>query len=199
MKVGILVFPGAEVLDFAGPFEVFSVATRVWRRDRDPSGTPFEVFLVAATRNVVTARHGFEVVPHYIFANHPAMDILLVPGGVIDEPRNNPETIEWIRTNAPGVQVIASVCTGAFLLAQAGLLDGLRATTHWEDIADLRREFPNVTIVEDGIWIDEGRVVTSAGISAGIDMCLHLVSRLQDEELAHTTARQMAYDWRHRG
>jgi transcriptional regulator GlxA family with amidase domain len=119
-----------------------------------------------------------------------------VPGGIVDQPRGSPRTLDWIRRTAATAELVTSVCTGAFLLAEAGLLDGLRATTHWEDAADLRREFPAVDVVDDQFWVDRGRVVTSAGIAAGIDMCLHLVARLQDEDFARTAARQMVYDWR---
>lgn len=196
MNVGILVFPDVEVLDFTGPFEVFSVATRVCRRDRGPQAAPFEAFFVAETADLVRARYGFQVKPHYGFDDCPRVDLLLVPGGVVDQPRSSARTLDWIKRTAATADLVASVCTGAFLLAQAGLLDGLRATTHWEDVEALRQEFPAVEVIGDQVWVDEGRVVTSAGIAAGIDMCLHLVARLQDEDLARTAARQMVYDWR---
>jgi transcriptional regulator GlxA family with amidase domain len=196
MNVGILLFPDVEILDFAGPFEVFSVATRVFKRDRDPRRAPFEVFLVAQTSDLVAARYGVQVKPHYGFDEHPHIDLLLVPGGIVDQPRRNPQTIDWIRRTAAKAELVTSVCTGAFLLAQAGLLDGLHAATHWEDVGALRQEFPAVKVKDDQVWVDEGRVVTSAGIAAGIDMCLHLVGRLEDEELARAAARQMVYDWR---
>ena len=102
----------------------------------------------------------------------------------------------WIAREAPKTTLTASVCTGAFLLAKAGLLDGRRVTTHWEDVGDLRRLFPSLRVEEGPQWIDEGRIVTSAGISAGLDMSLHLVSRLASVELAERTARQMDYAWR---
>jgi transcriptional regulator GlxA family with amidase domain len=106
-----------------------------------------------------------------------------------------PEVMAWLQRVAPATSVTASVCTGAFLLAQAGLLQGKRATTHWEDVAGLRRLFPEVEVVEERRWVDLGSIVTSAGISAGIDMSLHLVARLAGDELARQTARQMQYDW----
>ncbi len=196
MNVGILVFPDVEILDFTGPFEVFSVTTRVSQCDRDPEVAPYKAFFVAETTDIVSARYGFQVKPHYSFSKHPHVDLLLVPGGIMDQPRGSPETVRWIQRTAATADLVTSVCTGAFLLAQAGLLDGLRATTHWEDVAALRQEFPAVRVMDDQVWVDEGRVVTSAGIAAGIDMCLHLVARLQDEELARTAARQMVYTWR---
>ena len=105
--------------------------------------------------------------------------------------------VAWIRAQAARVQITASVCTGAFLLAQAGCLDGLEGTTHWEDLAALRAQFPAVRVVDGVRWVDQGAVLTSAGISAGIDMSLHLVQRLHSRELALRTARQMDFDWTH--
>jgi transcriptional regulator GlxA family with amidase domain len=197
VNVGILIFPDAEVLDFTGPFEVFSVTARVAQRDRDNNDAFFKAFFVAETSDVVSARYGFLVKPHYSFRDHPKIDLLLIPGGIVEQPRSSAKTIEWIKRNAGSAQLVTSVCTGAFLLAQAGLLDGLRAATHWEDTGDLRREFPAVDVVENQAWVDQGKVVTSAGISAGIDMSLQLVARLHDEELARTAARQMVYHWHH--
>jgi transcriptional regulator GlxA family with amidase domain len=135
------------------------------------------------------------VVPQYSFDNHPPIDLLVIPGGIMDKPRASSKTVEWVKRSAGSAQLVTSVCTGAFLLAQAGLVDGLKVTTHWDDIADLRAEFPALDVAENLAWVDQGRVVTSAGISAGIDMCLHMVARVHDEELACTTARQMAYHW----
>ncbi|MDB6046157.1 MAG: thiamine biosynthesis protein ThiJ [Gammaproteobacteria bacterium] len=195
MNIGILIFPGVEILDFTGPFEAFSVATRVAQRDRKIQEVLFRAFFVAETSDVVSARYDLLVTPHYGFDDHPPIELLLIPGGIVDQPRSSPKTIEWIKRNAESAQLVTSVCTGAFLLAQAGILGGLKATTHWEDIADLRSEFPSVEVVDDQAWIDQGRVVTSAGIAAGIDMSLHLISRLQGHGLARATARQMVYHW----
>ncbi len=147
MNVGILIYPEVEVLDFTGPFEVFSVASRVARRDRRPLAHPFDAFFVAETLDLVHARYDFQVKPHYCFDAHPQIDILLVPGGVVDQPRGSNKTMAWIKKNAASANLVTSVCTGAFLLAETVLLDGLLATTHWEDIADLRLEFPSITVV----------------------------------------------------
>jgi transcriptional regulator GlxA family with amidase domain len=136
------------------------------------------------------------VQPDYVFAEHPPIGVLLVPGGVVTAERRRPEVTAWIDSTARQATLAASVCTGAFLLAQAGLLDGRTATTHWEDIDDLRAMFPAVQVVGERRWVDQGPVVTSAGISAGIDMSLHLVERLAGRELALRTARQMDFDWR---
>jgi transcriptional regulator GlxA family with amidase domain len=194
--VGIYLFDGVEVLDFAGPFEVFSTAARLHGHQEPPSPPPFVVATVAQGAGPVVARGGLRLQPSFGLLDHPRLDVVIVPGGVVDGELARLDAAEWLRRVAPGARITASVCTGAFLLAQAGLLDGLQATTHWEDLAELRRLFPTVHVVEGERWVDQGPIVTSAGISAGIDMSLHLVARLAGEELARLTARQMQYDWR---
>jgi transcriptional regulator GlxA family with amidase domain len=198
-SVAIFVFPDAEVLDFAGPYEVFTTAARVLRK-MDPSApAPFAVFTVAREMGTVRARAGLVVTPDYTFADHPPIDLLIIPGGVVTTQLQMPEVAEWIRRTAAMATLTASVCTGAFLLAQAGLLQGKSATTHWADVDELREMFPSVTVLENRRWVDEGAIVTSAGISAGIDMSLHLVERLAGRELALGTARQMEFDWHEDG
>ncbi|MFC6750651.1 DJ-1/PfpI family protein [Deinococcus aquaticus] len=125
--------------------------------------------------------------------------MLIVPGGVMDVPLADPRVQDWVRAQATRVEVLASICTGAFLLARAGLLDGRRVTTHWEDQADLAATFPALMVVPDVAWVDTGAVVTSGGISAGIDMTLHLVERLHSRALAERTARQMEFRWTGQG
>lgn len=196
LALGIYVFDEVEVLDFAGPFEVFSTATRVARRLEPSAPPPFTVTLVADTPRAVRARGGLRVACSASFADHPPFDVLVVPGGEVSRELERPEVTAWIQRVAAGASLTASVCTGAFLLARAGLLDGRRVTTHWEDIEDLRRDFPALRVEAGMPWIDEGPIVTSAGISAGLDMSLHLVSRLAGEALAERTARQMDYAWR---
>lgn len=204
LTVGIFVFDDIEVLDLGGPFEVFSTATRMQARDNGNAGGgssggtgdgPFRVVTVAERRRPIRARGGLEVVPQHDFTDHPKIDLLVVPGGVVDGELAKDSVAGWIAGVAAGAQLIAAVCTGSFLLARAGLLEGVRATTHWEDLDDLARRFPSVEVVRDVRWVDAGRVVTSAGISAGIDMCLHLVARLAGRQLAERTARQMDYAW----
>jgi len=123
------------------------------------------------------------------------MDVLVVPGGIVSTECENSRLIEWIARAAMGCEIGASVCTGAFLLGRAGLLDGRRATTHWEDIDDLRKAHPAVHVIDQVRWIEDGKLWTSAGISAGIDMSLALVAHLAGVELARLTARQMDYRW----
>jgi transcriptional regulator GlxA family with amidase domain len=195
LDVGIFVFDEVEVLDFAGPFEVFSTATRIALRAGPDSAPPFRTSVIAADAGHVRARGGLRVVPDAEFSNHPALDVIVVPGGVVTAELGRPDVLAWLTNAAARATITASVCTGAFLLARCGLLDGRRATTHWEDAADLRTMFPAVTVIDGVRWVDEGEVVSSAGIAAGIDMSLHLVARLAGHELAKRTARQMEFDW----
>jgi transcriptional regulator GlxA family with amidase domain len=196
LHVGIYVYPEVEVLDFAGPYEVFSTASRVFARGAPDAPPPFAVALVAESKEVVRARAGFAVVPHLAIGEEPQLDILVVPGGVQGPELEKPRVVDWIARQAAKARLTASVCTGAFLLAKAGLLDGLEVTTHWEDCADLARDFPRVAVREGLRWTEHERIMTSAGISAGIDMSLRVVARFAGAELAGRTARQMDYDWR---
>jgi transcriptional regulator GlxA family with amidase domain len=138
-----------------------------------------------------------QILPDQDFASSTATDVLIVPGGVVDAALACPDTLAWIRQVSATAQITASVCTGAFLLAASGVLTHGRATTHWEDLADLRQRHPALEVVDNVRWVDDGGPVSSAGISAGIDMCLHLVGRLAGTELAERTARQMDFAWTH--
>jgi len=191
LAVCIYLFNNVEVLDFAGPYEVFTTASRVSRRQYPDKTAPFKVFTAAKAADLVQARAGMRAVPDFSLYDCPPIDLLIVPGGVVDEELKDAEVIAWVRDAASRAQVTASVCTGAFLLAKAGLLDGRKATTHWEDIAELKAQFPALLVQDDVRWVDEGQVVSSAGIAAGIDMALHLVARLKGVELAQATAKQM--------
>jgi transcriptional regulator GlxA family with amidase domain len=190
MNVGIYFYDNAEVLDFAGPFEVFSTAARLCG-----DKPPFHVFLIAETSAPVTARAGFTVLPHYGFNNHPKIDVLIVVGGVHDSEMAKSSVLSWLVVQSAQAQLVASVCTGVFLLAAAGVVTDQKVTTHWEDIDSLKRAFPNLRVCEETRWVDSGRFVSSGGISAGIDMSLYLVARLQSTELATRTAKQMEFDW----
>lgn len=196
-SIGIVVFDDVEALDFAGPFEVFTTASRV--AARLGLETPFTVSSFA-TQSHITVRAGITVVVDTVIGSPglpaPALpDVLIVPGGVTSAAESDTSLVEWIAHVSRAAELTASICTGAFLLATAGILDGRSATTHWEDIDELEERFPALTVVRDVRWVDDGNVVSSAGISAGIDMSLHLVSRLVSEELATATARQMDYHW----
>jgi len=191
LNVAIYIYDNAEVLDFSGPFEVFSTASRL----SSPENF-FNVFLVAEEKYPVNARAGYSVNPHYDFNDHPEIDLLIVVGGIHTEELEKPSVISWVAAVEKNAQLVASVCTGAFILAEAGLLSGLNVTTHWEDINDLQNAYPDLTVVRSQRWVDEGRFITSGGISAGIDMSLYLVSKLASLELAENTAKQMEFEWR---
>lgn len=187
-SVGIFLFNEVEVLDFAGPFEVFSIAGH--------STKPFIVHTVSEKGEIISARNGLKVQPAYSFSNHPPFDILIIPGGYGAEEIeiHNEQVIQWIKQQKTSVEILASVCTGAFLLAKAGLLDGKKVTTHWMDMDTLAKKYPKVNLVRGKKFIDESDIITSGGISAGINMSFHIVKRLYGEELANTTARRMEYD-----
>ena len=195
-QVGILLYPDVEVLDFAGPYEVFTTASRMALRRWPEAAPPFAVCTVARHAGPVRARAGLQALADHGFDHHPPIDLLIVPGGVVDAPLADAATLAWLASTAPAAQRVASVCTGAFLLAAAGLVPAATpVTTHWEDLDDLRRFAPGLQVLADRRYVDTGRLVTSAGISAGIDMSLHLVSQLTDLALAERTARQMDVVW----
>ena len=196
-NVGIYVFDDVEALDFAGPYEVFTTASRVSKRLSQELSEPFHVFSVSAEQSVIRARAGLQIVPDFQFKNHPNIDVLIVPGGVISDELEKPKILQWVSEQAAQAEIVASVCTGAFILAKANVISNEAVTTHWEDIQDLSKAFPNLTVIQGKRWIDQGKIITSAGISAGIDMCLHIVSKLGNPALAQATARQMDYEWRH--
>ena len=195
MNIGIYVYDDVEVLDFTGPYEVFTTAARVRMRQNPEARKLFEVFLIAEREGLITARADFKVLPHYSIEDHPKVDVLVVPGGVQVHELEKSKVVALLTKIGPTTQLTASVCTGAFLLAKANLLDGQPCTTHWEDLPDLRLMFPSLDVKEDIPWVDNGHMIPSAGISAGIEMALHLVARLAGKELALKTARQMQYTW----
>lgn len=193
-EVGILLYDDVEVLDCCGPFEVFTTASRVALR-RGSAQAPFRVHTIGTGETSVLTRGGLRLVPSCTVKEHPPLDLLIVPGGLTGEIERDDRVIAWLAKVAERASITASVCTGAFLLATAGLLDGHSATSHWEDVDDLERRFPEIKVVRQRRWVDGGNVVTSAGISASIDMSLHLVCRQEGVELAKATAHQMEYVW----
>ena len=195
INVGIYIYNEVEVLDFAGPFEVFSTASRVRARIDPDLPDLFNVFTIGEEITPVFARGGLQIVPKYNISNHPRINLLIIPGGIVADELKKENVISWIVASSNIADITASVCTGAFLLARAGVLKSKAATTHWEDINDLRSMFPDIEIKKDVRWVDEGNVVTAAGISAGIDMSLHLVARAANKDLADRTAKQMEFEW----
>ncbi|MEW6775748.1 MAG: DJ-1/PfpI family protein [Bdellovibrionota bacterium] len=187
-NVSILLFDDVEVLDFAGPFEVFAVTAG------DPK--PFQVSTVSERSGKIAARNGLLVEPHFTLENAPKANVLVIPGGQgTRKEMRNEALLRWIGTAAAGAELILSVCTGALLLAKAGLLDGLSATTHHGAMELLKKTAPKTTVLPGKKFVDNGKIVTSAGISAGIDASLYAVSKLLGSEIALQTARHMEYDW----
>jgi transcriptional regulator GlxA family with amidase domain len=189
--VAVLLFPGVELLDFAGPFEVFSAARTV----ADSRDRLMDVFTVAEARVPIKCNNPVTVLPDYTLADCPAADILVVPGGMGTRSAvDRPELIGWIAARAAQAELMTSVCTGSFLLAKAGLLADKAATTHWASIERMRNDFPAVDVQENVRWVDAGSVISSAGVSAGIDMALYALQRLYGPEVATATARGIEYD-----
>jgi transcriptional regulator GlxA family with amidase domain len=194
-RVGILVFPDVEVLDFCGPFEVFSV-TRLDESRRREQPSPFELLLVAETTEPLTATGGLRVLQDHDLATCPRLDLLVVPGGWgTRQLVQNDNVVGWIRAQAEAVELAASVCTGSFLYGQAGLLDGRCATTHWLSLDRMAETFPSVNVVRDQHVVEDGSILTSAGIAAGIDLALHVVAKLHGDAVARATARYMEYPY----
>ena len=191
--VGIVIYEDVEVLDFAGPYEVFSVA-RLEPGAAPVSERPYSVSLVAQSTEIVTAAGGMRVLPDISFDDCPALDVLVVPGGWGSRREMSNETLlRFLKAQAASVSLLTSVCTGSLLLARAGLLDGRRATTHWAALDLMTESFPQVTVERDLHVVEDGNVLTSAGISAGIDMALRVIARQLGEGVAQMTARQMEY------
>ena len=199
-RVGILVFPDVDVLDFCGPYEVFSVV-RLHEDQRRKESSPFEVVTIASQTEPISTASGLLVIPHYSFADCPSLDILVVPGGWgVRKEIGNEQLIDWIRSQGSRAETITSVCTGVMLLGAAGLLEGRRATTHWRSLDWMRSSFPRVDVQENVRVVQDGPVITSAGISAGIDMALTVVARYHGAAIAEATARHMEYPvYRHDG
>ncbi|MCG8608374.1 DJ-1/PfpI family protein [bacterium] len=192
-NVAILIFDDVEVLDFCGPFEVFSVAGR-----RDNSDL-FNVYTVAESSNPVFARNKLSVNPSFTLDDLPKPDILIVPGGYgTRREMHNSKLVQWVRERAAEAEMVLSVCTGALLLAKAELLTGLKATTHHGALDLLKEVAPNTEVIRER-FVDNGKVILSAGISAGIDTSLYVVEKLHGRERAVETAEYMEYDWRAAG
>ncbi|MBL7855579.1 MAG: DJ-1/PfpI family protein [Cyclobacteriaceae bacterium] len=197
-KIAIVLFNEVEVLDFAGPFEVFSVT------GRRAIGQPLDVFTIAE-HSRIAARNNLIITPTFTFHNHPTPDVFLIPGGGgyhsdstpfgSRREMHNPVMLHWIKSHAEKAELILSVCTGALILARTGLLDGLEATTHFLAVNTLRELAPQTRVATEKRFTDNGRIITSAGVSAGIDMAFHVVEKLQGKEVALETASYMQYDY----
>jgi transcriptional regulator GlxA family with amidase domain len=195
LTVGILVFDQVEVLDVAGPFEVFTV-TRLNKELRQEESSPFRVLLVSENMDQVSAVGGLRFTPDVTQDNCPELDLLIVPGGWGTRTQvKNANLLKWIANKSRRTRLTGSVCTGSSLLGEAGLLDGREATTHWRTFDFLRQAAPKAYIREDLRVTMDGSIFTSAGISAGIDMALHIVSYLFGTKTGEATALQMEYPY----
>jgi len=188
LNVAIFVHEGVQLLDFSGPSEVFSdVVTQ--------NGRAYNVYTVASSENEIVSQGFLKIKPQYSIANCPKPDIVLLPGGDTGRPLADKAVIEWIKKSSLSAKYMISVCTGALLLAEAGLLDGKQATTHtccWDEL----EKYSNVKVLRNVRFIDNGSVITTEGISAGIDGALYLVEKINGLDAAKATARYMMYDWR---
>lgn len=191
LTVGIVLFDKVEELDFVGPLEVFAMAGSV-------TNGSLRVVTVAERADAhrpIVASHGMRVIPDHTLDDAPHLDLLVVPGGMGTRVEvANPRLIGWIKRRAAEAQLVTSVCTGSFLLAETGMLAGKTATTHWASVERMRETYTMVTVRGDARYVTDGDIVTSAGISAGIDMSLAVVSRLRGEKVAEEVARRMEYD-----
>jgi transcriptional regulator GlxA family with amidase domain len=193
--VGILIFENVEVLDFCGPYEVF-VTTRLDESRRRETESPYKVSLLSATTEPVTCSGGMRVLPTHALDDAPPQDILVVPGGWgVRALLDDAPLMGWLRERAGQVKTLASVCTGSLLLASAGLLDGREATTHWRSLSLMKERFPKVRVHEDMHVVEDGNIISSAGISAGMDLALRIVARNHGDEVAANAARNMEYPW----
>ena len=184
-SIAIILFPEVEELDFVGPWEVFSYA-------RDLEAEPCTVFTDSEHGGEIRCKKGPRVIAYYCFETAPRADVILVPGGWGTRAEvDNPRMIDYIRRAGNAAELATSVCTGAFMLERAGLLNGRRATTHWRSL-DRLRALGTIEVLEER-WVDDGTVITSAGISAGIDMALYLVGRLWGAETARRVQKGVEY------
>lgn len=191
-KVGILVYEGFDPIDVAGPYDTFATAV-------DGDERLYELHTFGKQKGVVHGKLGLGVEVTHDLRSEQQLDILVVPGAegdVIEKMREDEEVIAWIKKRAPAVEILFSVCTGAGLVAKAGLLDGIASTTHWAYVQALRELTPRAVILDDVRFADAGHVVSSAGISSSIDAALHLVNRLNGVKIATSTARILQYHWR---
>lgn len=181
-RVAIFIFDGVQIIDYAAPYEVFGQAG-------------FQVFTVGENTEPITTAMGMRVIPSYHFANHPAANILLIPGGEVPQHQDKPNVQKWLREKTATAEAVLSVCNGAFFLAKAGLLDGLEATTFASLIEGLRAAAPKANIVSNKRFVDNGKIITSAGLSSGMDGALHVIEKLIGKGYAQAVATNLEYNW----
>ena len=187
-NAAILIFNDVEVLDFAGPYEVFNVVPSKEKA--------FNVYTVAPVDKNISARNGLRVRADFTFGDYPRPDIVIVPGGDGRKIQmNNPDVLDWLNAVYPYCEYMLSVCTGAFILGKAGLLKNLKATTHHESYDEFEAEFEDVKLIKNVKFVDNGKIVTSGGISAGINMSLFMVDKILGNDMGKKTAEHMEYDY----
>jgi transcriptional regulator GlxA family with amidase domain len=185
--LGVLLFEGFELLDVFGPCEAYGIGD---------VGGAFRIAMVAEKSGPVVSAQGPQAVAEFSFSDCPPLDIILVPGGIGTRREvENPTLIGWLRARAATAELVTSVCTGAGLLARAGLLDGLRATTNKRAFAWVQSQGPKVDWIKQARWVEDGQFATSSGVSAGIDMALAIIARLVSAETAEQAAIAMEYEW----
>jgi len=188
-KVAILVYDGVYLLDFCGPLEIFNDTML------NDSTNAFEVFLVGPELKSVKSHTNTEIVPQYTIENCPQPDVLIIPGGNLRLAGDSPSVASWIKTTSPKCEITMSVCTGAFILAELGILDGMKATTWYGATSRLQKKYPKIIVESGKRFTDNGKILTTAGVSAGIDGSLHIVSKLFGKEKAKATAKYIEYDF----
>lgn len=195
IKVGIFIYDNVEVLDFTGPYEVFS-ATRTLDKPDYADSCPFEIFLVSEQHRKIKTMGGMKIIPDNDFLDLPDVEILIIPGGLGERYEHDNSIIHhFLKTQAKKVRTLASVCTGAFFLGKAGLLSGRKATTHILSLSRMSDMFSDVEVIKNKRYVEDGNVITSAGMSAGIDMSLYIVAKYLGEETARFTAKEMEYPY----
>ncbi len=192
-NLAIFVFEGVQIIDYTGPWEVFGHAMA---GEHQPA---FEIYTVAPKAGPITTAMGMSVNPKYTFANAPKADVLVLPGGGVDDHMDDPIVQQWVRESAKNAEIVLSVCNGAFFLGSAGLLDGLEATTFAGLIDELQKAAPKARVVRNKRFVDNGKIITSAGLSSGIDGSLHVIERLFGKGDAQVVATSLEYDWRPEG
>lgn len=191
-NVAILIYDGVELLDFAGPTEVLASASRYGASGQDKA---FKLYTVSRSKAPVLSLGLVRITPDHSIADSPKPDVLILPGGGAESVLEDPTWMEWVKTTGRNAEVVLTVCTGAFIAGRAGLLDGIEATTWYNAVEGLRQEYPNTRVQTGRRFVDSGKVITTAGVSAGIDGSLHLVARLLGRTVADRTAEYMEYKW----
>ncbi|HEV7746719.1 MAG TPA: DJ-1/PfpI family protein [Pyrinomonadaceae bacterium] len=187
-NLAIFIFDGVQIIDYTGPFEVLGQA-------RDNGTKLFNVYTVAEKSGPITTNMGMTVVPKYSFADMPKTDVLVLPGGNTQPGLDNPKVIKWVQDTAANAEFVMSVCNGAFYLSKAGLLDGLSATTYYGLIDELKETTPKAHVVTDQRFVDNGKIITTAGLSSGIDGSLHLIEKIAGRGRAQEVALNLEYNW----